>query len=103
MAKGSIAKDNVIAKISEAFGQDYVGVYDKKVYVFADDGGEKVQIAISMTCPKVPVGVVAAPAKDGIDFEDTSTPIIAPTAFEPAEISDDERANVAALMARLGL
>ena len=103
MARGNIAKDNLINLFIDANKENYVGCYDKKYYFWSDDGGEKVQIAISMTCPKVPVGVVAAPAKDGIDFEDTSTPIIAPTAFEPAEISDEERANVAALMARLGL
>lgn len=104
MAKGTIAKDRVIEKIQEAFGQDFVGVYDKKAYVFADDGGEKVQIAITLTCPKVPVGTVApAPVNGGFDFENMGDPIVAPTAFEPAQITEQERRTVADLMARLGL
>jgi hypothetical protein len=32
-AKGNIAKDAVINKIKEAFGEDFLGVFDKKVYV----------------------------------------------------------------------
>ena len=30
MAKGSIAKDAVVEKIAEAFGEDFLGSYDKK-------------------------------------------------------------------------
>ena len=33
MAKGNIAKDKVIEKIAQAFGQDWIGVYEKKAYV----------------------------------------------------------------------
>ena len=33
MAKGSIAKEAVEAKIKAAFGADYIGIYDKKIYV----------------------------------------------------------------------
>jgi hypothetical protein len=42
MAKGSVAKINVIDKIRAAFGSDFIGEYDKKIYVWAEDGGEKV-------------------------------------------------------------
>ena len=55
MAKGSTAKVNVQNKIAMAFGADYIGEQDKKIYVWADDGGERVQIAIAMTCPKTPI------------------------------------------------
>ena len=51
MAKGAVAKTNVINKIAMAFGNDFIGEVDKKVYVWADDGGEKVQIALALTCP----------------------------------------------------
>ena len=37
MAKGALAKENVIARLREAFGEDFVGVVDKKVYVYADE------------------------------------------------------------------
>ena len=33
MAKGAEAKANVVKKIQAAFGADFVGEYDKKVYV----------------------------------------------------------------------
>ena len=47
MAKGAIAKQVVINKIAEAFGADYIGEVDKKLYVWADENGEKIQIAIA--------------------------------------------------------
>ncbi len=52
MAKGSVAKEKVVEKLKSAFGADYIGEFDKKVYLWADDGGERVQITISMTCHK---------------------------------------------------
>ncbi len=52
MPRGNTAKVNVAKKLQEAFGNDYVGEADKKYYVWADDGGERVQIALTMTCPK---------------------------------------------------
>lgn len=42
MAKGTNAKIEVENKIREAFGADFVATVDKKIYVWADDGGEKV-------------------------------------------------------------
>ena len=41
-AKGNQAKEKVTEKIIAAFGDSYVGTSDKKIYVWADDGGEKV-------------------------------------------------------------
>lgn len=38
MAKGSIAKTEVIQKIKEIFGKDYITTEGSKVYVWADDG-----------------------------------------------------------------
>lgn len=106
MAKGAIAKTNVVKKIQEAFGAEFVGEFDKKVYVWADDGGEKVQIAIAMTCPKNPVGVINPASMDfggDLDFEKMGEATVAPAKFEPAEITEEEKQNVADLMARLGL
>lgn len=89
MAKGNIAKIAVENKIKEAFGADYIGVFDKKLYVWADDGGERVQIALTMTCPKTFVGV--------------DTPAETPDVFQPAEISQEEQDNLKALIEKLGL
>ena len=103
MAKGTNAKNAVINKIAMAFGTDYIGQIDKKVYVWADDGGEKVQIAIALTCPKNPVeagGVSAAPAS-GWDFSDKA--VTASTPVSKVEITPEEQARIADMMNRLGL
>ena len=102
MAKGNIAKDKVIEKIAQVFGQNYIGIYDKKVYVWSEENGEKIQIAISLTCPKVQVGAVDS-GSNALDFENMGATIAAPTEFQPAEISEQERENVAELMRKLGL
>ena len=107
MAKGSNAKVIVENKIKEAFGNDFIGVADKKIYVWADDGGERVQIAISMTCPKTGIAggdPIAATDNDPGDwnFEDSPSGVTV-TPFEPAEVSAEEQAKINDLMTRLGL
>lgn len=101
MAKGAIAKEKVAAAIAQAFGADYVGEFDKKLYVYADDGGERVQIAISLTCPKVFKGE-GVENKAPLNFEDNETSAQA-TTFQPVEISEEENKTLEDLMARLGL
>ena len=109
MARGAIAKDLVEKKIAKSFGEDFIGSFDKKLYVWANDGGEKVQIAISLTCPKVPIGgddgkidFTREPG-NSLDFENMSAAAASPTKFEPAEITDEERSTIAELIARLNL
>ena len=89
MAKGNTAKVAVENKIKEAFGADFIGVFDKKLYIWADDGGERVQIALTMTCPKTFVGA--------------DVPVETPDVFQPAEISQEEQDNLKALLDKLGL
>lgn len=104
MAKGAIAKQNVINKLQAAFGADYIGEYDKKWYVWSQENGERIQIAISLTCPKVPVEVSNAPVAGDFNFEDDApTTVVAAGGFQPAEITDDERDKVRDLMRTLGL
>lgn len=102
MAKGTLAKERVITVLEKAFGADYIGVYDKKIYVWAQDEGEKVQVAISLTCPKNPVGVTVPTTGGGFDFSGDNV-VIAPSKFEPAEITQEEKDNIQELMRRLGL
>ena len=52
MARGSIAKEKVIEIMKKAFGPDFITVDGSKIYVWAQDGAERVQIALAMTCPK---------------------------------------------------
>jgi hypothetical protein len=104
MAKGTLAKQNVTDKIRKAFGADFIGEYDKKIYVWAEDGGEKVQIALSLTCPKTPVMIADAPVSGDFNFEDDApSTVVAAAPFQPAEITQEERDTVAQLMAQLGL
>ena len=101
MAKGSIAKEVITKKLKEAFGADFIGEVDKKIYIQAPENGEMVQIAISMTCPKTPVTVSNAPVvKNGImDFE-AEPALVAP---KRVEVNEDERQTIADMMRRLGL
>lgn len=110
MAKGTLAKEDVAKKLAAAFGADYLGEYDKKYYVYGMENGEKVQIAISMTCPKTPVEFTAAvggttPTGDwNFDDEPAAVPAMAAIApAAPVEVTQEERDNIAQLMARLGL
>lgn len=104
MARGAIAKTNVTNRIKEAFGANFIGEYDKKLYVWAQENGEQVQIAISLTCPKVPVVVANAPVSGDFNFEDDSpNTVVAASAFQPADITDEERARVNDLMRLLNL
>lgn len=103
MAKGAIAKQEVIKTLQSAFGANFLGEFDKKIYVQASENGEMVQIAISLTCPKNPVAVSNAPVIHGdrMDFSDEAT--IIPTNNSNTEISDEERQTIADMMARFGL
>ena len=107
MAKNDVAKSLVIDKIKQAFGEDFLGIVDKKVYVLSKEDGQKVQVAITLTCPKTPVEFAGTTPTSNLEFgfgdldftsESASTP---PSA--QAEVSDEEQKNIADLLARLGL
>lgn len=105
MAKGNIAKQNVAKKIAEVFGSDFVGEFDKKLYLWSEENGEKVQIAISMTCPKNPIesgNPINYQAEPGnrLNFEDMSAGVVPK---QHLEISEEEKKNIADLIKKLGL
>lgn len=105
MARGAEAKAYVAQKLAEVFGADYIGEVDKKYYVWSVENGEKVQVALAMTCPKTPVGtaVVSTGSRDGgMDFENMTVSTVA-TGFQPAEITETEKKNIADLMTKLNL
>ena len=107
MARGQEAKNYVAKKLAEAFGVDYIGEVDKKYYIWSKENGERVQVAISMTCPKVPVETSGYIQVGDWNFEDDATGNAVITTANvpsaPVEISAEERQNIADLMARLGL
>lgn len=98
--KGALAKELIIKKLAETFGEDWIGEVDKKYYVWSKENGERVQIAITLTCPKVMVdtgAVSAAASEENWDFSDT------PEKKENVEISDKEKETIKLLMDQLGL
>ena len=97
-ARGTVAKQNVINQIAEAFGQNYVGEYDKKLYVIADDGGSPVQIAISLTCPKVEIAV-----GDAVQHTAVEPGARRETAVIEQEMTAEEKETIKTLFERLGL
>ena len=103
-AKGSVAKVNVQNKIALTFGSDYIGEVDKKIYVWADDGGERVQIAIAMTCPKVQIDTPGGIDTKAMDHDWSSDTVI--TKIDPAtkaEVTKEETQRIADMMAKFGL
>ena len=106
--KGAIAKQRVVDIISNAFGENFIGEYDKKFYVWSEENGEKVQVAISLTCPKTPIAA-ATPPKAKVEVKPKLTELNFEDDFEmevpkpKKEISADERANIEELMRKLGL
>lgn len=107
MAKGQAAKQEVIATILEAFGDNAFLYNDgKEVRVNCTEGGEPVQIKIALTAAKVAVepGDDNALPGSGIVKNDAS-PFPEPLTNKAVkvEVTEDEKANVAALMAQLGI
>ena len=88
-----------------AFGADYIGEQDKKIYVWTQENGERIQIAISMTCPKIMIDAGEANAEVEVPDGDFDWSMDTPTPPKPApvEISQEEKDTVANLMAKLGL
>jgi len=97
MARGNDAKELVIQKIQQAFGDKVIGIFDKKLYVWSEENGEAIQVAIALSCPKTPIGS----SNEVLDFEHMN--VSASPVKPQTEISQAELDEVANLMARLGL
>ena len=106
MAKGTIAKSRIVEKLKECFGPAYLGEMNGKHYIEMDDGGEKSQVAINMTCPKVLIesaGAAASMPPPTSAFGVGSASHMAAQTPPAAEISAKEKENIRTLMERLGL
>ena len=107
MARGNDAKEKLINLFIEAAGDKFLGVFDKKYYFMSNENGEQIQVAVSMTCPKTPVEFAAEVAEPDGDWDFTDdapkTANAAVSNAAPAEITEEEVANIAALMEKLGL
>lgn len=105
MAKGTEAKKALMQKIISALSDCYVGEADKKYYFNSMENGERVQVCLSMTCPKVPIEGGTAPAANTTSTGnfDWSGGTAAPAPAAPVEISKEDDAQVTELMRKLGI
>lgn len=105
MAKGTEAKRVLMQKIISALSDCYVGEVDKKFYFNSMENGERVQVCLSMTCPKVPIEDGATPVENTTPTGnfDWSGGTAAPAPQAPVEISKEDDEQVSALMRRLGI
>lgn len=95
MARGAEAKQIITNKILEVFEGSFV--YGKEIRVPLQENGERVEIKVTLTCAKENVGGNSAFAEPQ---SETSQPA---QASVPAAPTEQEKANIADLMSRLGL
>lgn len=93
MARGAEAKQNVMDKIMEIFPDAFI--YGKELRIPMQENGERVEIKIALTCAKTNVGGEDAPDASGVESNVPVNVVAAPT--------EEEKANIADLMNRLGL
>lgn len=110
MAKGQIAKKEIIDKILETFGKDAFLYNDgKEVRVNTQENGELVQIKLTFTAAKTPVNQGDDTALPGTietkttEFVETSEPAQIKTDAVYIEPSKEEKENVKSLLEALGL
>lgn len=96
--KGAEAKAYAADRIKEAFGQDFIGEIDKKLYVWSMENGSRKQVAISLTCPNVPIEYGSAVGGGSMNFEQQ---VAAPASAPPAELTQQEKDNIQQLLASL--
>ena len=102
MARGNLAKEQVNKIIEKAFGPDYITIDGSKIYVWAQDGNERVQIALAMTCPKTPIetdNTVRSNEPENV-FNNYGA---AKASASANDMSEQEQETIRALMERLGL
>lgn len=104
MARGAAAKEEIINRLLSTFEGSFK--FDKEIRIPMMENGEEVQIKVTLTCAKVNVdrgsdaalpGVLQTKDKPAVSSisNATDSSLIEPTA--------EEKANVKALMERLGL
>lgn len=102
MAKGAQAKEALIKRFITAVGNDYAGTEnDKDYYFWSQENGERVQIKVSMTCPKTPVEFEGNGGD--LNFEDDGGGGNNSPAANPVKMSEDEQATLERLMKELNL
>ena len=105
MAKGALAKENIINKILETFEGAFK--YDKEIRIPMMENGEEVQIKVALTCAKTNVDRgedVAIPGASTVKASTTATSAtVSKVSTTVAEPTEEEKKNVEDLLIKLGL
>ena len=93
MAKGAIAKEQIIEKILKEFEGSFK--YDKEIRIPMEENGERVEIKITLTCAKVNVGNAEVASEGSVNeaLAITGSP----------ELTEEEKNKVNDLITKLGL
>lgn len=94
MAKGAESKAKLIEKLKEIYPDAFE--YGKEFRIPFEEDGQRVEIKVALTCAKSNVGGEGASEVSGVE---SNTPVD----VVPAAPTEEEKANIAALMDRLGL
>ena len=98
MAKGSVSKEQITAKILETFPGAFK--YDKELRIPMMEDGCEIQIKVTLTCAKTNVERGGDTALPG-DTVSTVVPTPAPSAL--TEPTTEEKERVSDLLSKLGL
>lgn len=97
--RGDKAREQVMQKIVDVFGDDFCCIDNKKIYVNGHEGGETIQFAINLTMPKTPVtggstnrNIITGNPNDWTEKE-----------IKTAEISDEDAETIKKLKETLGI
>ena len=94
MAKGAESKAKLIEKLKEIYPDAFE--YGKEFRIPFEEDGQRVEIKVALTCAKSNVGGEGASEVSGVQSEEAvNVASAAPT--------EEEKANIAKLMDRLGL
>ena len=92
-AKGAESKELIVKKILETFEGSFK--YDKELRIPMIENGEPIEIKVALTCAKTNVG-----GGEAVNVNPSADASAEPKLIEPTE---EEKANVSELLAKLGL
>ena len=109
MSKGSKSKQEITQKILEIFSDAFIYNGGKEIRIPYIEDSENIQIKCVLTCAKVAVSpddegaLPGAKPKNTFDIAEGAGPSFESTDQPPLEATEQEKENIASLMASLGL
>ncbi|MBR3674000.1 MAG: hypothetical protein IKN65_06995 [Clostridia bacterium] len=104
-AKGTVAKQQIFKKIMEIYPNAFFEEEDKILRIPIVENSENIEIKLQLTAAKTNLGETGAPASafSPPGAEEVSGYMTPPVSSETLEVSQEEKENVANLLASLGL